>query len=102
MPPGETRKYGISGAALAEAAGASIVPVDEEANRSSWVPYIRVENVAATLEKVEKPVEPWALEAEPRPTSRHYFVGGNVDDLVPESDRPDHADHRRAVRDHRH
>ena len=31
---------------------ASIVPVDEEANRSSWVPYIRVENVEATLEKV--------------------------------------------------
>ena len=31
MPPGETRKYGISGAALAEAAGASIVPVAHNA-----------------------------------------------------------------------
>lgn len=31
---------------------AGIVPVDEEANRSAWVPYIRVENVEATLEKV--------------------------------------------------
>lgn len=33
---------------------ASIIPVDEEANRSSWVPYVRVENVEATLEKVVK------------------------------------------------
>jgi 1-acyl-sn-glycerol-3-phosphate acyltransferase len=31
MPPGETRKYGISGAALAEAAGARIVPVAHNA-----------------------------------------------------------------------
>lgn len=31
---------------------AGIVPVDEEANRSAWVPYVRVENVEATLEKV--------------------------------------------------
>lgn len=31
---------------------ASIVPVDEEANRSAWVPYVRVADVAATLEKV--------------------------------------------------
>ncbi len=33
-------------------ARAGIVPVDEEANRSAWVPYVRVENVEATLEKV--------------------------------------------------
>ena len=26
--------------------------MDEEANRAAWVPYLRVENVAATLEKV--------------------------------------------------
>ena len=31
MPPGETRKYGISGAALAQAAGVSIVPVAHNA-----------------------------------------------------------------------
>ena len=31
---------------------AGIVPVDEEANRSAWVPYIRVADVEATLEKV--------------------------------------------------
>jgi predicted enzyme related to lactoylglutathione lyase len=31
---------------------AGIVPVDEEANRSAWVPYVRVEDVAETLEKV--------------------------------------------------
>jgi len=31
---------------------AGIVPVDEEANRTAWVPYVRVENVEATLEKV--------------------------------------------------
>lgn len=31
---------------------AGVVPVDEEANRSAWVPYVRVENVEATLEKV--------------------------------------------------
>ncbi len=31
MPPGETRRYGISGAALAEAAGAKIVPVAHNA-----------------------------------------------------------------------
>jgi predicted enzyme related to lactoylglutathione lyase len=31
---------------------AGIVPVDEEANRSAWVPYVRVDDVAATLEKV--------------------------------------------------
>ena len=31
---------------------ASIVPVDEEANRAAWVPYVRVENIEATLEKV--------------------------------------------------
>ena len=31
---------------------ASIVPVDEEANRAAWVPYVRVDDVAATLEKV--------------------------------------------------
>jgi 1-acyl-sn-glycerol-3-phosphate acyltransferase len=31
MPPGETRKYGISGAALAEAAGVRIVPVAHNA-----------------------------------------------------------------------
>lgn len=31
MPPGETRKYGISGAALAEAAGVKIVPVAHNA-----------------------------------------------------------------------
>jgi predicted enzyme related to lactoylglutathione lyase len=28
---------------------AGIVPVDEEANRSAWVPYVRVEDVEATL-----------------------------------------------------
>lgn len=32
---------------------AGIVGVDEEANRSAWVPYVRVDDVAATLEKVE-------------------------------------------------
>lgn len=31
---------------------AGLVPVDEEANRSSWVPYVRVADVDATLEKV--------------------------------------------------
>jgi hypothetical protein len=31
---------------------AGIVPVDEEANRSAWVPYVRVDNVETTLEKV--------------------------------------------------
>ena len=31
---------------------AGIVPVDEEANRSAWVPYVRVEDVEATMEKV--------------------------------------------------
>ncbi len=31
MPPGETRRYGISGAALAQAAGVSIVPVAHNA-----------------------------------------------------------------------
>lgn len=31
---------------------AGIVPVDEEANRAAWVPYVRVEDVEATLEKV--------------------------------------------------
>jgi predicted enzyme related to lactoylglutathione lyase len=31
---------------------AGIIPVDEEANRSAWVPYVRVEDVEATLEKV--------------------------------------------------
>lgn len=33
---------------------AGLVEVDEEANRSSWVPYVRVEDVEATLEKVEE------------------------------------------------
>lgn len=33
-------------------ARAGIVPVDEEANRSAWVPYVRVADVTATLEKV--------------------------------------------------
>ena len=31
---------------------AGIVPVDEEANRSAWVPYVRVTDVDAVLEKV--------------------------------------------------
>ena len=31
---------------------AGIVSVDDEANRSAWVPYVRVEDVDATLEKV--------------------------------------------------
>jgi len=31
---------------------AGIVPVDEEANRSSWVPYVRVADVQATLDRV--------------------------------------------------
>lgn len=31
---------------------AGIVPVDEEANRSAWVPYVRVDNVPEILEKV--------------------------------------------------
>jgi predicted enzyme related to lactoylglutathione lyase len=31
---------------------AGIVPVTEEANRSSWVPYVRVDDIDATLEKV--------------------------------------------------
>jgi hypothetical protein len=30
---------------------AGIVPVDEEANRSAWVPYVRVADVQATLER---------------------------------------------------
>ena len=30
----------------------AIVRVDKEANRSAWVPYVRVEDVAKTLEKV--------------------------------------------------
>jgi len=33
-------------------ARAGIVPVDEEANRSAWVPYVRVADVEATLERV--------------------------------------------------
>jgi len=32
---------------------AGMVTVDEEANRTAWVPYIRVEDVSATLERVE-------------------------------------------------
>lgn len=32
---------------------AGIVAVDEEANRSAWVPYIRVDDVAETLKKAE-------------------------------------------------
>ena len=36
VPPGETRKYGISGAALAEAAGVKIVPVAHNAG-DLWV-----------------------------------------------------------------
>lgn len=31
---------------------AGIVPVDEEANRSAWVPYVRVADVSETLDKV--------------------------------------------------
>lgn len=31
---------------------ASIIPVDEEANRAAWVPYVRVEDVEETLQKV--------------------------------------------------
>ena len=31
---------------------AGIVPVTEEANRSSWVPYVRVDDIDATLQKV--------------------------------------------------
>jgi len=34
-------------------ARAGMVAVDEEANRTAWVPYVRVEDVAATLERVE-------------------------------------------------
>jgi len=30
---------------------AGIVPVDEEANRSAWVPYVRVDDVQATLDR---------------------------------------------------
>lgn len=30
---------------------AGIVPVDEEANRAAWVPYVRVEDVQATLDR---------------------------------------------------
>ncbi len=37
VPPGETRKYGISGAALAEEAGVPIVPVAHNA-RDCWPP----------------------------------------------------------------
>jgi len=33
-------------------ARASVIPVAEDANRSSWVPYVRVANVEATLAKV--------------------------------------------------
>jgi predicted enzyme related to lactoylglutathione lyase len=33
---------------------AGMVAVDEEANRTAWVPYIRVADVAATLAKVEE------------------------------------------------
>jgi len=45
---------GISGRLLSSqgAIRAGIVAVDEEANRSAWVPYVRVENVEATLAKV--------------------------------------------------
>ena len=32
---------------------AGIVPLPEGANRSGWLPYVRVDNVAATLKKVE-------------------------------------------------
>lgn len=31
---------------------AGLVPVDEEANRSAWVPYVRVADVQATLDRV--------------------------------------------------
>jgi len=34
------------------AARASIIPVADDANRSSWVPYVRVNDVDATLQKV--------------------------------------------------
>ena len=33
-------------------ARAGIVPADEEANRSAWVPYVRVDDVETTLERV--------------------------------------------------
>jgi predicted enzyme related to lactoylglutathione lyase len=33
---------------------AGVVPVDEEANRSAWVPYVRVADVQAALDRAEK------------------------------------------------
>ena len=33
---------------------AGIVPVDEESNRSSWVPYVRVDDVQAALDRAVK------------------------------------------------
>ena len=46
--------------------------------------------VARTLQPVPKELEMWANEGEPRPTSRHFFVGGNADaDVLAQG--PDHA-----------
>ena len=46
---GVTRKFLRS----ADKYRAGIVPRPEEANRSGWLPYVRVHDVAATLKKVE-------------------------------------------------
>jgi hypothetical protein len=35
--------------------------------------------VARTLEPLDKPLDNWAILGEPRPISRHDFVGGNAD-----------------------
>jgi predicted enzyme related to lactoylglutathione lyase len=60
LAPYESRLRGMvegSEGQLLEAHGfprAGVVPVDEEANRSAWVPYVRVTDVQAALDRAEK------------------------------------------------
>jgi len=84
MPPGETRKYGVSGAALAQSAGVNIVPVAHNAGdlwqrrsflkRPGTVRFVigpPIDASAQTPKETNAIVQAW-IEAKMREISVHY------------------------------
>jgi len=57
MPPGETRKYGVSGAALARDAGVKIVPVAHNAG-DLWLRHSLIKKPGVFRVRVGPPIDP--------------------------------------------
>lgn len=91
MPPGQTRKYGVSGAALAQSAGVPIVPVAHNAGdlwqrrsflkRPGTVRFVigpPIDAAARPPKETNEIVQAW-IEGRMREISKHYRQGSQTE-----------------------